>query len=106
MATYVPPKINTAYKFEIALFDAATGQLRSSPTIAAGDFKTSLDNGTIGNLATLPSVSPASGVQVVVDLSTGEMNGANIIVYWADQTSPKEWNDGYAVLQTTARQID
>ena len=46
MATYVTPKINTAYECYVSLVSQAnTKLLQNSPTMAAGDVKVSTDNG-------------------------------------------------------------
>lgn len=106
MTSYVTPKKNTAFKFYVALVDQANTKLtKANPTIAAGDFKSSLDGGAFGNLATLPSANPASGRAVMIDLSAGEMNGDNIVVQCVDAAGA-EWCDLVLNIQTTARQID
>lgn len=105
MTSYLTPKKNAAYKIYICLYDSS-GDIVNNPTIAAGDFKVSTDGGTVGNLATLPSVAPASSDQVMIDLSADEMNGDNVHIIYKDQTSPKAWQDGDITIHTTARQID
>lgn len=106
MTTYVTPKKNTAYKFFVGLVDQAnTKLLKANPTIASGDFKVSIDGGALANLTTLPSVSPAAGRSVMIDLSASEMNGDNIVVKCIDAAGA-EWCDLMVALQTTARQID
>jgi hypothetical protein len=102
-APYNPPKKGEDFFIYVALSDMATaGSLKSNPTIAAGDFKISKDGGAFANLATLPAVTPASGIGVQIQLSATEMNCDNVFVYWADQTSPKEWADGWISIPTTA----
>jgi hypothetical protein len=62
-APYNPPKKNEDFLIRIALEDyAQPGNFKSNPTIAAGDFKVSTDGGALGNLTTLPTVSPASSI--------------------------------------------
>lgn len=101
MASYNHPVKNTAWRTGIALYDFATpGALKSSPTLAAGDFKVSIDFGAFNNLATLPAVAPAASVSVQIDLSAAEMNGDVVVVTWIDQTAPKEWADGYLCILT------
>lgn len=96
---YATPTKNTAWRVMIALEDfSKLGELKTNPTIAAGDFKVSTDGATAGNLATLPTVTPAGGIQVQLDLSATEMNGDNVTVTWQDQTSPKEWADGFITI--------
>lgn len=101
-APYNPPKKNEDFILYVALSSMATaGTLQSNPTIAAGDFKISKDGGAFANLATLPAVTPASGIGVKIELSSTEMNCDNVFIYWADQTSPKEWADGWISIPTT-----
>jgi len=101
-APYNPPKKNEDFLVRVALEDMANpGSFKASPTIAAGDFKVSIDGGALANLATLPSVSPASGIWVLVTLSSTEMNGDVIAVQAIDQTAPKEWADFALSIPTT-----
>lgn len=106
MATYVPPKKNTAFKYYTALKSAATpGAFQTNPTIATGDFKVSIDGGALNNLATLPTVTPAGGQAVEVNLSTSEMNGDCITVL-AHDAAGSEWVDQFAIFHTVAHQLD
>jgi len=101
-APYNPPKKNEDFLVRIALEDQATpGSFKSSPTIEAGDFKVSIDGGALANLATLPSISPASSIWVLITLSATEMNGDVIAVQVIDQTAPKEWADFAFAIPTT-----
>lgn len=101
-APYNPPKKNEDFIIRIALEDFANpGNLKSSPTIAAGDFKVDKDGGGLTNLATLPSVDPASTVLVKITLSSTEMNADVVTVVAIDQTSPKEWADMVFSIPTT-----
>ena len=85
MPSYFPPKKNTAYTCYISLISQAnTKVMQSTPTLASGDFKVSIDGGTLNNLTTLPSVSPASSKMVVVSLTSSEMNGDNITLVCSD----------------------
>lgn len=107
MATYVPPKKNTAFIMYCGLPSASTSSaFQSNPTLAAGDAKVSIDGGALSNLATLPAVTPASSKMVKISLSTSEMNGDNITLVLSDQTSPPEWADVIINIQTSARQVD
>lgn len=102
-APYNPPKKNEDFKIRISLEDYTNpGNFKSNPTIAAGDFKVAVDATALANLATLPTVSPASTVCVLIELSAGEMNGDVITVVCIDQTSPKEWADFVISIPTTA----
>ena len=101
-APYNPPKKNEDFLIRVALEDyAAPGNFKSNPTIAAGDFKVAIDATALANLATLPSVSPASTVCVLITLSLTEMNGDVITVVGIDQTNPKEWSDIVLSIPTT-----
>lgn len=106
MPSYFPPKKNTAFIFYAALVSQANTKVnQSNPTIAAGDFKVSIDGGALANLATIPAVTPASSVMVKFSLSTSEMNGDNITIVCIDAAG-SEWCDAVFNIQTAARQID
>lgn len=101
-APYNPPVKNQDFIIRIALEDMANpGRFKANPTIAAGDFKVDIDGGGFANLATLPSVDPASGRAVKITLSSTEMNGDVITVQCVDQTSPPEWADLIFSIPTT-----
>jgi hypothetical protein len=106
MASYVPPKRATAWVGYTALLSTATGEVASAPTLAAGDVTISKDGGAFANLTTLPDVYPAAGKAVRIRLSATEMTADNIIVVFADQTAPAEWDDQVITLQTAAQQVD
>jgi hypothetical protein len=102
-APYNPPVKNQDFIIRIALEDMSSpGSFKSSPTIAAGDFKVDIDGGGFNNLSTLPSVDPAGTRLVKVTLSSTEMNGDVITLQCVDQTSPKEWADCIICIPTTA----
>src|SRR3990172_6526895 len=102
-APYNPPKKGENFLIRIALEDYAnSGNFKSSPTLASGDFKVAVDATALANLGTLPSVSPASTVCVLITISTGEMDGDVITLVGIDQTSPKEWSDIVLSIPTTA----
>lgn len=102
-APYNPPKKGEDFLVRIALDDmAVAGSFKSSPTIAAGDFKVDKDGGGLNNLGTLPSVSPAASVLVLVSLSATEMTADSVTIVGIDQTSPKEWADFVLSIPTTA----
>src|SRR5262245_41023959 len=107
MTSYVPVVKNAGAILYLGLPSMATlGGYQANPTLAAGDVKVSVDGGAFGNVASLPSVTPAAGAAVKLTLSAGETNGDNIIVAFIDQTSPKEWSDTIVHIQTAARLID
>jgi hypothetical protein len=102
-APYNPPVKNEDFFIQIGLEDYANpGNLKSNPTIAAGDFKVSKDGGALANLTTLPSVAPASSVCVTVTLSATEMNADYVTIVGIDQTNPKEWADVLISIPTTS----
>jgi len=106
MPSYVSPKKGVQFIFYIGLVSQAdTKLITANPTLAAGDFKVSIDGGALANLGTLPTVTPASGKAVKVTLSTSEMNGDNII-FIASDAAGAQWCDRIVTIQTTARQID
>lgn len=101
-APYNPPKKNEDFLIRISLEDYANpGNFKSNPTIAAGDFKVDKDAGGLTNLSTLPSVSPASSILVLITLSSTEMNADVVTLVGIDQTSPKEWADIVISIPTT-----
>lgn len=101
-APYNPPVKNEDFKFRIAVetYNNA-GNFKSSPTIAAGDIKVDKDGGGLTNLTTLPSVSPAESVLILIELSATEMNADVVTIVGIDQTSPKEWADFVISIPTT-----
>lgn len=101
-APYNPPKKNEDFKIRVALDDLSADGFRSNPTIAAGDWKVDIDGAGFNNLATLPTVSPAAGRAVLIELSAAEMNGDVITVQGVDQTATKEWADFLLSIPTTA----
>jgi hypothetical protein len=102
-APYNPPVKNQDFLIRIALRSASDPRsFQITPTIAAGDFQVTTDAGGFGNLGTLPTVSPAATVAVLITLSASEMNGDVITVRGVDQTNPKEWADFFLSIPTTA----
>jgi hypothetical protein len=93
-APYNPPVKNEDFIIRVSLSSmSASGSFKSSPTIAAGDFKVDKDGAGLNNLTTLPSVDPAASVLVKITLSSTEMNADVVTLVCIDQTSPKEWAD-------------
>lgn len=106
MPSYSPAKRATAWIGYVSLVSQAdTKLMKSNPTIAAGDFKVSLDGGTLNNLTTLPTVTPASGVMVKISLSIGEMTADNVTVVCVDAAGA-EWCDLVFNLQPSVNNID
>lgn len=109
MPSYEPVLKNGASGaiFYIGLPDAAVGgSFKTNPTIAAGDFKISIDGGALANLTNLPTVTPAGGAQVKFILTQAETNGDNLAIWCVDQTATKEWADTLVTFQTAAAQFD
>jgi len=102
-APWNPPVKGEDFEIYIALEDGTKpGSFKSTPTIAAGDFKISKDTGALVNLATLPTVSPAASTWVRIQLSSTEMTADVVKIQCIDQTSPKEWVDFAFAIPTTA----
>lgn len=97
------PRRGRAHVFTLGLRDRATGQLKANPTLAEGDFKVSLDGGSLTNLDTTPSVEPASGPLVKVTLSATEMDAERIDVV-AQDAAGDEWDDVLVTIQTDPAQ--
>jgi hypothetical protein len=103
MANVNPPKRAQAFSFDVSLEDYVNpGQFKGTPTLAAGDFKVSKDNGALANLTTLPTNTPASSKMVQIDLSATEMTADKVTVICSDQTAPPEWADLVVTINTTA----
>jgi len=106
VATFIPAKVSTQYIFFASLVSQANTKLMQvNPTLAAGDFKVSIDGAALANLGTLPTVTPAGSSMVKFTLSTSEMAGANATVVCSD-ASGAEWCDLTINIPTSARQID
>lgn len=106
MASYVPAKYGTEYIFYVGLESVATaGTFQANPTLASGDVKISKDGGSLTNLTTLPTVTPASGKLVKVTVSATEMQAENVAIVFSD-ASGGEWKDLILNIPTAVRQID
>ena len=105
MASKIPPVKNAGYTFRIALFAQSNNQIKTTPTIAAGDFKVCTDGGALANPGTLPSESPASSGLVLITLTAAEMNGDEVVVTWADAAGD-EWHSGIVVIHTAGQTFD
>jgi hypothetical protein len=102
MASSNPPIRGVAFTVQVSLRDMANpGSFKASPTLAAGDFKVSKDQAAFTNLATLPNVSPAGSISVLISLSAAEMTADTVMIQCIDQTSPKEWADQAFTILTT-----
>ena len=106
MASYVTPKINTAYIFYVSLVSQAnTKVFQANPTLAAADFNVATNDGAPGALATTPAVDADFTKRVKISLSASEMNGDNVTVICSDAAGA-EWCDLAINIQTTATQVD
>ena len=104
MADYAIPKSGVAYIFYGCLVSQADTKLfKSGPTLAAGDFKVSIDGGAFANLATLPTNTPGT-FAVKFSLSAAEMTGDNILIVASD-VAGAEWCDQCWNIQTSPRGI-
>lgn len=104
------PKKNTAFTFDVSLIDRTTGQVKTVPTLAAGDVKVTGADGTadlapLGNIGTLPAETPASSGAVKVRLTAGEMNFDRVVVLFKDAAGA-EWNDLTVEILTTTQTVD
>lgn len=102
MATMQPPVYGAAFEFDVVLFAQSDNQIKTTPTIASGDFVISKANGATANLTTTPSESPASSGIVRVQLSATEMEADKLTVKWHD-ASGAEWHDGAVCIHTTGQ---
>jgi len=105
MPSYVTPKKNTEFIFYVGIPSQAGNIFQANPTLATGDVKVSTDGGALGNINTLPTVTPTAGKMVKVILSASEMNGDNVTIIFSD-VAGDEWNDLVINIQTTVQQID
>ncbi len=95
------PLINTAYSFNVALASQLNPNLfQSSPTLATGDVKVSVDDAAFANITTLPVVSPAASKLVKVSLSAAEMNGNRVNVLFSDAAGD-QWCDLSYTIETS-----
>ena len=96
----VPPKRGEAFTIYTVVYSQADGNVfQTNPTIAAGDFKVSTDDSAFTNLDSLPTVDPAGGKQIKLELSAVEMDGEVITVIGSDQVGA-EWADVFIEIYT------
>lgn len=92
MAVYFA-KYGTAWDLQgYPLVDRVTGQYKSNPTLATGDFKLEKDGGTAANLTTLPTVTPTGGTSIKISFSEAEMQCQQATLKMIDAAG-NEWND-------------
>lgn len=111
MASILFAKKNVAWATVIKLFPQSGTEWIASPTIATGDFKrTGYDAAgsvtlAIDNPTTLPVTVPAGSGNVVVLLSSAEMNNDIVMLDWKD-ASGAEFQSGGMTIMTTADGVD
>lgn len=91
------PLPGETFTFSIPLVSQASSHVfQAAPTIAAGDFKRSINNGSFANMDNLPTVTPAAGklVQIVVSAAetTAAGEGGTIDIVGSDAAGA-EWDD-------------
>jgi len=86
------PISGSAYTFTVSLLSQTDGSIVASPTLTSGDVKISTDGGTVANLASLPTVTPAAKGIVEVNLTSGEVGTAHFSVLFSDAAGA-EWKD-------------
>jgi hypothetical protein len=95
----VPIKQNTAGQTVYVMLFSGT-DIVTTPTIAAGDFKASLDGGAEANPTVLPFESPAGSGWVAWTPTAAETNGEVMKLRWVDAAGA-EWDDGGATWRTS-----
>lgn len=98
------PTKGIAYEFSMGLVARASTSFVTNPTLATGDFQISKDGGAFANLATLPTVTPAGGKSVRVQLSATEMDADKIMIVASDQAGA-EWLDASAFIDAPAANV-
>jgi hypothetical protein len=91
------PAKGVAYTFKITLRDKTTGEILADPTLVAGDFKISKDDGGYANLTTLPSALPALGYSIKVSLSATEMNANDVHIVALDADAGQWVGDAWNI---------
>ena len=91
------PLPGSTFTFSIPLVSQASSHVfQASATIAAGDFKRSINGGAFANMDNLPAVTPAAGKLVQIILSAAETTaageGGTIDIIGSDAAGA-EWDD-------------
>jgi len=95
----VPMKRNTASQAVFLMLFSGVDTI-TTPTIAAGDFKVSLDGGAEANPAVLPAETPAGSGWVRWLPTQAETNATNVNLRWSDAAGA-EWDDGGITIPTS-----
>lgn len=99
------PLKNTSFILPISLFSQAdTKLIKTSPTLAVGDFKISIDGGNLANTTNLPVEIESSG-ELLISLTSAEMNG-DIVILKAHDVSGAEWCDASFFVYTEISSTD
>ena len=94
-----PAEFGVARDFYAPVVAAAAQNLQVNPTIAAGDWKRSIDGAALANMDTLPVVTPAGGVDIKFALSITELSGKILRIIGID-VAGTEWEDNTFTLET------
>lgn len=95
----LPPIRGALHQFYTSLVQQAdTKLLKSGPTLASGDFKRSIDGGSVANLDTLPTVTPSASYGVLIALSVAEMTCSDLRITASDAAGA-EWCDQTITIQ-------
>lgn len=105
MASKLPPVKGAAYTYSTSLFAQADNEIKTTPTLAAGDVKVIKDGGAAANIASLPSETPASSGIVSVALSSSEMDADEVVVRFLDASGAEWWSQTH-VIHTAAQTYD
>jgi hypothetical protein len=98
-------KKNAAFTLRLPFIAQGTPLIKTTPTIAAGDVKVSIDGGALANVTNLPTEAPAASGLVEIDLTAAEMNGSVIVVRGVD-VAGDEWVDWTFTIVTTEVTVD
>ncbi len=93
-------KYATEFKFYVPFTAAGSQDYQSNPTLAAADFRVSIDGGAYNELDALPTVSPAGDIQVEIVLSIAEMTG-EVTTVKAKDAADDEWESDFWEIRTT-----
>jgi len=100
------PQKNVAFTMDLPLIDRADPtQFLLTPTIAAGDFKVSVNGGAFANMANLPAVTPGASRNVRFIFSSTEMSGENLTMLGVDAAG-EQWGDVFIGINIPTSTVD
>ncbi len=100
------PQKSVAFTTDVPLIDKNdSSQFLLNPTIAAGDFKVSVDGGAYGNMDNLPAVTPGASRTVRLIFSANEMSGENLTMLGID-VAGDEWQDVFIAINIPVSTVD